>query len=84
MQLALILLASYLKLLVFRPICLCFEIRANSYSRNFSGNTIRVSGKGLASTVTLALTKSFYDNINSESCLTTCKLAALVNKHYTG
>ena len=34
----------------------------------FTGNTINVSGKGLASTVALALAKSFYDNINSESC----------------
>ena len=55
----------------------------------FTGNTINVSGKGLASTVALALAKSFYDNINSERCLTTCRLAALyrlilVIKHYTG
>ena len=89
-----ILLASYLKLLYkankLQSVCMCFEIRANSYSRlnmqtsctrlilvnkhyihwliknmTFTGNTINViiSGKGLASTVALALAKSFYDNI---------------------
>ena len=36
----------------------------------FTGNTINVSGKGLASTVALALAKSFYDNINIQDMQT--------------